>query len=100
MIKKKKRFNRLNMKVPSRLTLSCVWRCDGLPVSCKWQSSISEVMTLCNRRSLALPPGWRGELGVFVSTPCPVHTCNFLSGYLHDKGPHRTSFLGFAVGMF
>lgn len=44
-------MKKLNVKVtPSTLTLSCVCRCDGLPVSCKWQSCISELMTLCNLR--------------------------------------------------
>lgn len=56
-------LSRLIMKVPCRLTLSSVWRCDGLPVSCKWQSSISEVMTLRNSRSLALPSRLAGRAG-------------------------------------
>lgn len=36
---------------------------------------------------LALPPGWRGQLGVFASTPSAEHTCSFLPAYLHNPTP-------------
>lgn len=73
-------------KVPCRLTLSCEWRRDGLPVSCKWQSWISEVMSLC-KLWLCLQAGGESWACFWVSAPCPEHTCSFLSGYLHNPTP-------------
>lgn len=69
-------------------TLCCVWRSEGLGVSYKLPRKIREMMPLCNRVSLALSPVCKLDcvcqrrLGVFVSTPCSEHTCNFLSPYL------------------